>query len=244
VEKLPAALARQVLEGARFTCAAAGIPLAGGHSIDATEPVFGLSVSGICTEDQLRRNDTAREGDWIMLSKPIGTGILSAANKRGLIEEQHLLEGIGLMTALNKLGLLLGAETAVTAMTDVTGFGLLGHLMEMAEGANLSAEIFYDRIPLVAGARLYLAQRIVPDATYRNWNRYSAETGFEKGVNVMEAFNLLPDPQTNGGLLFTVADEHLPQVQALLRAEGYGDFCLPIGRMTTKGNKRVQVLVG
>lgn len=204
IEKLPADLARQVLEGSRSICSEAGIPLAGGHTIDSSEPMFGLAVTGLIELNNLKKNNGAKEGDMIFLTKPIGVGILSTAQKRGVISEIHAQSMIAQMTTLNKIGERILKLNGITAMTDVTGFGLLGHLIEMSEGAGLSAELDYQSIPVIDGAREYLAQRIVPDATYRNWNSYSTKVGFEKGLNVMEAFNLLPDPQTNGGLLIAV----------------------------------------
>jgi len=241
VEKLPAALAQKVLDGARSVCAAAGIPLAGGHSIDTAEPMFGLAVSGIVDIKNLKQNNTAQVDDYIFLTKPIGVGILSTAQKRGLLKTEHEALMIDQMTALNKLGEVLGNIDTVTAMTDVTGFGLLGHLVEMAEGAALSATLFYDKIPVVDGAKEYLSQRIVPDATYRNWNSYSSKVGFEKGVNVMEAFNLLPDPQTNGGLLFSVKEAGVEALTKILADAGLQKFLQPIGRFTERADKIVQV---
>ncbi len=244
VEKIPVALAQQVLNGARAICANAGIPLAGGHSIDTTEPMFGLAVSGTVQIQNLKQNNTAEENDLIFLTKPIGVGILSTAQKRGLLKEEHLNVMIGQMATLNMLGEALGKIKAVTSMTDVTGFGLLGHLIEMAEGANLSAELYYTRIPVIEGAQEYLLQRIVPDATYRNWNSYSSKVGFEKGVNVMEAFNLLPDPQTNGGLLFSVKETEETEVIKLLKEVGLEDFTIPIGRFIKSAEKIIQVKIG
>lgn len=243
VDTLPAELAQKVLEGSRTICAAAGIPLAGGHSIDSKEPIFGLAVSGLVDIKKLKKNNTANAGDLLFLSKPLGVGILSTAQKRGLLNPAHLPVMIDQMTALNSIGEKLGAIDGVSAMTDVTGFGLLGHLIEMAEGANLSAEINYSRLPVAEGVKEYLAQRIVPDSTYRNWNSYSAKTGFEKGVNVMEAFNLLPDPQTNGGLLIAVAEAAIDEVKALLVNNGLEQFATPIGRFTVAGEKRVTVKI-
>jgi len=241
VEKLPTALAQQVLDGARTICAAAGIPLAGGHSIDSTEPIFGLAVSGIVTTEHLKKNNTAQEGDLLFITKPIGVGVLSTAQKRGLLLPQHLPLMIDQMTTLNSIGAALGKINGVTAMTDVTGFGILGHLIEMAEGAGLSATLQYAQIPVCEGTREYVAQRIIPDATYRNWNSYSTKTGFEKGVNVMEAFNLLPDPQTNGGILFSVQENAVVEVQQLLKENGLEDFINPIGFFIAKAEKTVMV---
>lgn len=241
VEKLPATLAQQVLEGARAVCAAADIPLAGGHSIDAAEPVFGLAVNGIVDTGNLKRNNTAQEHDLLFLTKPLGIGVLSTAQKRGVLETAHLPLMIGQMTTLNNIGEAFGKIAGVTAMTDVTGFGLLGHLVEMAEGANLTAEISYAAVPVIDGVRNYISQRIIPDATYRNWNAYSTRTAFEKGVNVMEAFNLLPDPQTNGGLLFAVKEEAVQQVQDILAQHGLQEHIQPIGRFVAATDKKVFV---
>jgi selenide, water dikinase len=241
VDKLPAELAQQVLEGGRTICEEAGIPLAGGHSIDSTEPIFGLAVTGLVDLKNLKQNNTAEEGDWLFLTKPLGVGILSTAQKRGLLDPAHLPQMIEQMAALNKIGELLGNEPSVTAMTDVTGFGLLGHLMEMAEGSRLGATLYYDKIKMAKGVKEYIAQRISPDATFRNWNSYSAKVGFEKGVNVMEAFTLLPDPQTNGGLLFSVKEAGLDQIKELLSANGLSAFTEPIGRMQKADEKLIIV---
>ena len=233
VDKLSVDLAQQLIEGGRSICAEAGIPLAGGHSIDSQEPIFGLAVTGIVPIENLKQNNTAQEGDYLFLTKPLGVGILSTAQKRGLLKEEHLPLMIGQMTSLNKIGEELGKIKGVTAMTDVTGFGLLGHLIEMAEGSGLSAEIYYDKLPISAGVKEYIAQRIFPDATTRNWNGYSDKVKFEKGVNVMEAFTLLPDPQTNGGLLVSVKGESLNDVKDILET--------PIGRMSKQNEKIVLV---
>lgn len=242
VEKLPAALAQQVLDGARTTCLEAGIPLAGGHSIDSPEPFFGLAVNGIVSKTNLKQNNTATEGNLLFLTKPIGVGILSTAEKRNVLKPAHIGLAATQMMQLNKIGELLGTLNGVTAMTDVTGFGLLGHLIEMAEGSGLSAELQYSKIPFLEPAKEYLAERIVPDATYRNWNSYSTKVGFGTGVNVMEAFNLLPDPQTNGGLLIAVKEEEISNIKALFEANGLATFSEPIGRLIPKAEKVIQVL--
>ena len=241
VEKLPAALAQQVLEGSRKICQEAGISLAGGHSIDSTEPIFGLAVCGLVEIKNLKKNNTAKAGDAIFITKPLGVGILSTAQKRGMLKEEHLPVMISQMARLNKIGEALGKLEGVSAMTDITGFGLLGHLIEMAEGSSLSAVIQYSKLPVASGVKEYLQQRIVPDATYRNWNSYSSKTGFDKGVNVMEAFNLLPDPQTNGGLLIAVDGSAIDEVKDLLKENGLGDFAEPIGEFIPVAAKTVLV---
>jgi selenide, water dikinase len=235
VDKLPVELAQKLIEGGRAICAEAGIPLAGGHSIDSQEPIFGLAVTGIVPIENLKQNNTAQEGDYLFLTKPLGVGILSTAQKRGLLKEEHLPIMIEQMTTLNKMGEELGKINGVTAMTDVTGFGLLGHLIEMAEGSGLSAEIYYNQLPVAAGVKDYIAQRIFPDATTRNWNGYSDKVKFEKGVNVMEAFTLLPDPQTNGGLLVSVREDSLEEVKMILGT--------PVARMIKQNEKIVFVRV-
>jgi len=185
VEKLSSEIAQRVIEGGRTICAEAGIPLAGGHSIDSPEPIFGLAVTGIVPIENLKRNNTAQEGDVLFITKPLGVGILSTAQKRGLLKEEHLPVMINQLCSLNKIGEKLGKIEGVTAMTDITGFGLLGHLIEMVEGSGLSAEIYYDKLPVAAGVKEYISQRIFPDATTRNWSSYSDKVKFEKGVNVI-----------------------------------------------------------
>ena len=241
VEKLPVGLAQKVLEGAREICLQAGIPLAGGHSIDSTEPIFGLAVTGIVDIKNLKQNNTAKEGDYLFLTKPIGVGILATAQKRGLLSAELLQLLTTQLTALNSIGEQLGKLTSVTAITDVTGFGLLGHLIEMAEGSNLSAEIYYNKLPILDGATDFLKQRIVPDATYRNWNSYSTKVSFDKGVNVLEAFNLLPDPQTNGGLLIAVNSTKIEEVKERFTQNGLQNFIEPIGRFIRKEEKVILV---
>lgn len=241
VDKLPAGLAQKVLDGARAICAEAHIPLAGGHSVDTTEPMFGLAVNGLLHIKELKRNDTAKEGDLLLLTKALGTGILATAQKRGLIQYDELNLLTAQMTQLNKAGEALGKIEGVTAMTDVTGFGLLGHMVEMAGGSGLSAELYYSKLQVLDGAREYLARRVIPDATYRNWNSYSTMTSFDPGVNVMEAFSLLPDPQTNGGLLLAVSPAAIDAVAGVFTDHGLQQFMQPIGRMVAAGEKTILV---
>jgi selenide,water dikinase len=233
VDKLPAELAQRVIEGGRTICGEAGIPLAGGHSIDTQEPMFGLAVSGIVPIQNLKKNNTASEGDHLYLTKALGLGILSTAQKRGLLKDEHLPVMITQMTKLNKLGEELGKIQGVTAMTDITGFGFLGHLIEMSEGSGLGAEINYDDLPVAEGVREYIAQRIFPDATTRNWSSYGEKVKFET-KKVMEAFTLLPDPQTNGGLLIAVREDAKKEVEILTGLK-------PIGKLVAKGEKLVLI---
>jgi len=241
VEKLPTELAQKVIEGGRWICNEAGIPLAGGHSIDSPEPMFGLAVTGLVPKENLKKNNTGEKGDLIFLTKPIGVGILSTAQKRGLLKEEYLKIMVDQMTMLNKLGEQLGKINGVTALTDVTGFGLLGHIIEMAEGSGLSADIYYHTVPVIDGVKDFIKTRVFPDATTRNWNSYHQKVRFEKGVDVMEAFTLLPDPQTNGGLLFSVREKSKEDVVKLLKETGFENHIEPIGKFTSKGEKVIEI---
>ena len=230
VEKLPAELASRVLEGGRAACKEVSIPLAGGHRIDSSEPFFGLAVSGLVEEKYILRNDRAREGDQLFLTKPIGTGILSAAMKRGKIMPPHEEALLRNLVAINTIGAELGAIEGVHAVTDVTGFGLLGHLIEMTEGSGLTAEIDHKKVPLLDGAGQYAAQFVFPDNTYRNWNAYEKKVQGVAGPS----FITLCDPQTNGGLLISASPESIPHLQALFDKFVPGMQVGPIGRMVAK----------
>jgi selenide, water dikinase len=241
VNKLSTELAQKVIEGAKTICNEAGIPLAGGHSIDTLEPMFGLSVNGLVDIKHLKKNNTAQDGDFLFLTKPLGTGILSTAQKRGSLKKEDEEVLLRQLTKLNSIGEKLGKITGVTAMTDVTGFGLLGHLIEMAEGANLSALLNYESVPKIKSLADYLKRAIVPDATYRNWNAYQTKIHFGEGVNVTDAFSVLPDPQTNGGLLFSVNNSALDEVKKLLVENGLENFSNPIGKMLKKEEKVIRL---
>jgi selenide,water dikinase len=204
VEKLAPELAAKVLEGAKLACSKAGIELAGGHSIAAKDPIFGLSVNGIIHPRKIKKNSGSKEGDLLFLTKPLGIGVLATALKRQKIntkDYQHLVE---VTCQLNKIGEVLGNHEEVHALTDVTGFGLLGHALEMAEGANLSLQLDFKALPMIEGVQDYIQQFIFPDNTYRNWNAYSAKVSGVKGMELVP----LCDPQTSGGLLIAVAEEN------------------------------------
>ena len=204
VEKLAPELAAKVLEGAKLACSQAGIELAGGHSIAAKDPIFGLSVNGIIHPRKIKKNSGSKEGDLLFLTKPLGIGVLATALKRQKInpkDYQHLVE---VTCQLNKIGEVLGNHEEVHALTDVTGFGLLGHALEMAEGANLSLQLDFKALPLIEGVQDYIQQFVFPDNTYRNWNAYSAKVSGVKGMELVP----LCDPQTSGGLLIAVAEDN------------------------------------
>ncbi|MCX6294986.1 MAG: selenide, water dikinase SelD, partial [Bacteroidetes bacterium] len=177
INLLSAETAQQVIEGARAICAEAGIPLAGGHSIDSPEPIFGLAVTGIIDLKNLKQNNTAKEGNLLYLTKKIGVGILSTAGKKGILKEEHKDLATKQMMQLNKLGEKAGQLNGVTAMTDVTGFALLGHLIEMAEGSNLTAEINYSKVPLFDGLEFYTSQKCMPGNTHKNWKSFETKVG-------------------------------------------------------------------
>lgn len=238
INKLPVELAQQVIEGARIICAEAGIPLAGGHSIDSPEPIFGLAVSGLVDLKNLKQNNTAKEGDLIYITKKIGVGILSTAGKRGVLKEEHFGIAAKQMIQLNKLGEKAAQLKGVTAMTDVTGFGLLGHLIEMCEGSDLSAEIDYSLVPLLDGLSFYTSQMCVPDNTFRNWSSYDPKVSGITGDSLLT----LCDPQTNGGLLISVEPNSKKEFEELLIIEGYAAFAKPIGLMKAKAEKVVAIL--
>ncbi len=241
VDKIPPSVAKKVLDGSRSLCAEAGIPLAGGHSIDAPEPIFGLAVTGLVDLKNLKQNNTAKEGNLLFITKRIGTGIVSTAQKRDLLKDEHFAALIKQLTQLNSLGEKLGKVQGVHAMTDVTGFGLIGHLMEMTQGSGLSCEIFYNRIPLLDGAKEYMAQKVIPGATKRNWNSVNNNVEIMAAVNKDDAQNLLADPQTNGGLLISVSEEAAEEVKELFIENGYEDFIEPIGVMLCAQSKVINV---
>lgn len=228
VDKLPAEVAGEVIAGARATCEAAGIPLAGGHSIDSPEPIFGLAVNGRVREDRLKKNGGARAGDLLYLTKGLGVGILSTAQKKGLLRDVHARLGPDSMTALNSIGIALSAIEGVHAMTDVTGFGLLGHLSEMCEASGLSAKLDYDAVPVLdAAVMVYLKAGAVPGGTKRNLRSYGQHLG---EMNEEQRY-LLADPQTSGGLLVAVAPEAAEEVKVIGRAAGLD--LTSIGSMVT-----------
>ena len=213
IEKLPPEIAQRVLEGARAICAEAGITLAGGHSIDCPEPVFGLAVNGIVNTHQVKQNSTATPGCRLYLTKALGVGILSTAQKKGLLLADDAALALQSMTTLNKLGEIFGKLDFIKAMTDVTGFGLLGHLTEMCEGSGLSAVIEYTKVPVIASLPHYLGQNCIPGGTQRNWNSYGQKVGKLSD----EQRNVLADPQTSGGLLVAVAEEGIEDFENLLQ---------------------------
>jgi selenide,water dikinase len=236
VEKIPPVLASKVLEGASDVCREAGVILAGGHSIDSAEPFFGLSVNGRVAKNRVKMNNTVSVGDYLYLTKPIGTGMLTTSLKRGLISEQeHYPQLAQWMKKLNRVGADLSALEGVHALTDVTGFGLAGHLLEMLEISNCSAEIWSDTIPLMPGVETCLNSFIYPDMTMRNFNAVSAQCSEFDGRNLL----IFCDPQTSGGLLISVREDARNGVEELLAKDGSMVSC--IGRLVKQREKRIFV---
>lgn len=230
IDKLPPEVAQKVLEGSRAVCAQAGITLAGGHSIDCPEPVFGLAVSGMVNIAELKQNSTATAGCQLYLTKALGVGILSTAQKKGLLLPEDAAIALESMTTLNKSGELFGQMPGVKAMTDVTGFGLLGHLCEMCEGSGLSAEIEFNEIPVIASLSYYLDQKCFPGGTQRNWNSY----GHKISALTDQQKYILADPQTSGGLLVAVSEDFtLEFEQKLLEL---GQELVSFGSLKIPGN--------
>lgn len=238
VDKLPVELAQKVLDGARTICNEAGIPLAGGHSIDSQEPMFGLSVNGLVEIKNLKQNSTAKADDLIYITKKIGVGILATALKRETLKEEHKAVFIEQLSLLNKIGEKFGSLPCITAMTDITGFGLLGHLVEMAESSGVSAEIDYKKVPLIEGIQEYIAKMMIPDNTYRNWNSLDKKV---KNIG-SESFFTLCDPQTNGGLLVTVSPAHQKEFESFLTENNLAAFAKPIGKMRVKEEDLITIL--
>ncbi len=256
VDKLSPETAQRVLEGSRAICAEAGISLAGGHSIDCPEPVFGLAVNGLVDISGLKQNSTARAGCRLYLTKALGVGILSTAQKKGLLLPEDEAIALRSMVALNKAGELFGRIESVRAMTDVTGFGLLGHLAEMCEGSGLSALIDFDRVPVIGSVSYYLAQDCIPGGAVRNWNSYGHKIGGVKGRLsdgasaglTDEQRSVLSDPQTSGGLLVAVSEEGVHEFEKLLRELGLPDRSIGVlndgpGVSPVDGEERFLIVV-
>ncbi|WP_341225755.1 selenide, water dikinase SelD [uncultured Arcticibacterium sp.] len=238
INKLSPEVAQKVIDGSRSICKEAGISLGGGHSIDSPEPIFGLSVNGIVDVKNIKQNNKAKEGDVLFLTKPIGVGILTTAEKKSILKPEHKNLAANQMMQLNKIGETLGKMEAVNAITDVTGFGLLGHLKEMAEGSGLSAEVHFDKVPLIAPEIIdYINAGVVPGGTNRNWDSYgskiSSVTDLQKAI--------LADPQTSGGLLVAVNKDAVPEFQATLRSNGLASFVEPIGTLQVQKDKMVYI---
>jgi selenide,water dikinase len=229
---------RAILAGGASVCQQAGIPIAGGHSIDSVEPIYGLAVMGLVHPDRIKRNDRAQPGDALILAKPLGVGILSAALKKGLLDDTNYQVMMDSTTQLNTPGMRLAEIAAVHAMTDVTGFGLLGHTLEMCRGANLGAEVFFDKLHWLGEARSLAESGVCTGASARNWEACRQEVVLSNQLPP-EAQTLLTDPQTSGGLLVACQPDAVDQVLTLFREGGFVRAAV-IGHMLT-GRSQVRV---
>lgn len=235
IDKLPPSVANEVIAGSRLACLEAGIPLAGGHSIDSPEPIFGLAVTGRVEIKNLKKNGGANPGDLLFITKPIGVGILSTSQKKGKLKSEHNSVARDSMVKLNSLGTAFGKLDYVKAMTDVTGFGLFGHLSEMCEASNTSAEIDFRKIPLLdkEAIQYYLSENCIPGGTHRNWDSYGHKIG---EVSDYQKF-ICCDPQTSGGLLVAIDSPHKDDFLKLTKEHGV--MLEPIGIMSEKSEKLV-----
>jgi selenide,water dikinase len=225
---LPLDVIQKITAGGESVCADAGIVIAGGHSIDSVEPIYGLVVIGLVDPKHLKRNNGSRVGDSIILSKPLGVGILSAALKKERLSDAGYREMIALTTTLNKPGLALSRLDGVHAMTDVTGFGLAGHLLELARGAGLRADLSWNAIPIIDEAMTLAQGDIYTGASTRNWAAYGHEVTLSNQLSIWQQ-HLLTDPQTSGGLLISCAPESEAEILAILQADGFSRAAV-IGR--------------
>ena len=238
ISKLPVETIRAILEGGESVCETAGIPLAGGHSIDSVEPIYGLVAIGIVHPDKLRKNSSAQAGDVLVLGKGLGVGILAAALKKGALTAEGYAQMIATTTKLNSVGSELSGLKAVHALTDVTGFGLLGHLLEMCRGSGLGAELKFDQVPILSEAFPLVQQGYGPGAIDRNLSSYGHEVDFAAHLENWQR-RVLADAQTSGGLLAAVAPEAVGEVLSAFRNAGFAQAAV-IGTMKS-GAARVTV---
>jgi selenide, water dikinase len=231
LDKLPVSVIRKVLEGGESICAQAGIPVAGGHSIDTLEPIYGLVALGLVHPEKVKRNSTAREGDVLILGKPLGIGILSAALKKGKLSASGYRQMIEWTTKLNTPGEALAAMPSVHALTDVTGFGLAGHLLEICRGSRLSAEVDFSSIPIIGEALDWVKQGVATGASTRNWAGYGHDVALSRELSGQEwQQKVLTDPQTSGGLLVACAPDSQKEVLSEFKQRGFGEASV-IGRL-------------
>lgn len=236
VDKIPADIAQQVIKGAQEICSKAGIPLAGGHSVDTQEPIFGLAVTGLVKKEHIKKNNSVKENDILYITKPLGIGVLSTALKRGLLNEIHYKLLLEQTTTLNSIGEKLGTLPYVNAVTDVTGSGFAGHLLEMLADTNLSATIQKESLPIMEAANEYAKQFVFPDNTTRNYNAQSKHIA---GMTDLD-FIFYCDPQTSGGLIFSVSSSHEKEMDKLLNTSN--QYFAKIGTITSKQEKEITFL--
>ena len=238
VDKLPVDVIQRILAGGAAACDAAGIAIAGGHSIDAPEPIYGLAAMGLVAPERIKRNDTAQAGDVLILGKPLGIGILSGALQRGELDDSGYREMLETTTQLNKIGTALAGLSTVHAMTDVTGFGLLGHLLEMCRGSSLAATLDFAALPILPTARKLAEAGASTGAATRNWASYGHEVQLPADIDPWQQ-SILCDPQTSGGLLVACSSQAVDSVLAMFHECGFAATA-PIGELTA-GKAEVRV---
>ncbi|MDR1528928.1 MAG: selenide, water dikinase SelD [Burkholderiales bacterium] len=234
LDKLPVSVIGRILEGGNSVCRDAGIPVAGGHSIDTVEPIYGLAALGIVSPNRVRSNAAGKAGDVLILGKPLGVGILSAALKKGMLDDAGYQTMLRVTTQLNNIGAELSANDAIHAMTDVTGFGLLGHLLEICRGSHCAAEITFDALPLIGVACDFVRAGVKTGASTRNWDSYGNDIMLQDIESWQQT--LLTDPQTSGGLLVTCSPESAAEVLRLFYERGYTNAAI-IGCLEERESK-------
>ncbi len=234
INTLPLEVVRRITAGGESVCAEAGIPIAGGHSIDTVEPIYGLVVLGLVHPDKIKRNSSARAGDSLILGKPLGVGILSAALKQGKLSDEGYRRMLEYTTRLNRPGVEFADMPGVHALTDITGFGLAGHLLELCRGAGLGAELKWHDIPFIPQAVEHVKAGIFTGASTRNWAGYGGEIQLGAGIEEWQK-QLLTDPQTSGGLLVACARDSEAEVMAVFSRHGFAD-ARKIGSMSDHGS--------
>ena len=240
ISVLSTATIGRILEGGESVCRAAGIPIAGGHTIDSVEPIYGLVALGLVHPKRVKRNADARAGDVLVLGKPLGVGVLSAALKKEALDAAGYERMIATTTKLNTPGPELAGLEGVHALTDITGFGLAGHTLELARGAGLTIELDWPAVPVIEGVREFAAQGFITGASGRNWAGYGHDIALPAGFPDVEQA-LLADPQTSGGLLVSCAPSALDEVLAIFRRHGFGDAAV-VGRAVERGDGKALVV--
>ncbi len=239
VNKLPVEVIGKIIQGGEAACRDAGIPIAGGHTIDSVEPIYGLVVMGLIHPDKVKRNCDAKAGDVLILGKPLGVGVLSAALKKDQLDAAGYAQMLHNTTLLNKPGAPLANLPGVHALTDITGFGLAGHTLEIARGAKLTAVLEFAKVPLLPGVQALAEKGFVTGASIRNWDSYGHDVICAPGITQVQK-DLLTDPQTSGGLLVTCDAGSVDEVLAIFKAGGFGDAAI-VGHMKA-GDSKLEVV--
>lgn len=239
IDKLSPQVAAQVVAGGKHACSRAGIPLAGGHSIDSPEPIFGLAVNGLVNKENLKTNAGTRSGDLLFLTKKLGVGILSTAEKKNLLQEKDVGLAAEQMLKLNSIGEQLADKPWVHAVTDVTGFGLLGHTLEMCEAAEVHAKIFSENVLTLTNLQFYIEKKSIPGGAFKNWKSYGEEISLTDEYQKI----VLADPQTSGGLLIAIDKNHQSELEQLFKQNDLQEFIKPVGECVSRNENEKTITV-